>query len=124
MHCLITAFGVVEELISPGENELRLIGETMRIFHETPILDAVDVNGEILRLQAVFQPLSGDDVNHIWSNQTDASFRTSVAYEMSLGVIVPTKRKIERPLVGAIGSQAFVDISSTFPKLSLCSNIP
>src|SRR5262245_2154807 len=42
LHCLITAFGV-EDTVSPGENELRLLGGVLRTFHEQPLLDPVPV---------------------------------------------------------------------------------
>ena len=32
LFCLITAFGIDEDIINAGENDLRLIGEVMRIF--------------------------------------------------------------------------------------------
>ncbi len=105
LFCLITAFGVMEEQISAGENELRMVGEVMRLFHESPVMDTLDVKGESVRLQVVFQPLSSDELNHIWSTQGDASYRPSVAYEMALGPVVPSQRGLGSPLVGAIGSQ-------------------
>jgi hypothetical protein len=106
LHCLITAFGVSEELISSGENDLRLLGEVVRIFHENPVLETVDVDGEQVRLQVVFQPLSADDINHLWSTQGDVAYRTSVAYEMALAPIVPEQTHIPSPLVASTGYQS------------------
>lgn len=106
LSCLITAFGQddIPENITAGEFELRMIGEIIRIFHETPVLSNIDVNGENVRLQAVFQPLSYESINQLWSTQNDASFRPSVAYEFSLGPIVPLQRKKTDKLVGSIGT--------------------
>jgi len=75
LHCLVTAFGVTEsnvngDGVSAGEFELRLIGHVMRIFHEVPILQAVDVNGESVRLQAVYRPLTNEDLNHAGRRQS------------------------------------------------------
>ncbi len=103
LHCLITAFGVLEDQISSGENDLRLLGEVVRIFHETPILDALDVDGEITRTRVIFQQLSLDEVNQIWSTQHDVSYRPSVAYEIALIPIVPSERTVESPLAGSLG---------------------
>ncbi len=107
LFCLITAFGVVEEQISAGDNELRLVGEVMRLFHETPVMEAVTVNDETVRLQVVFQPLGSDEINNIWSTQNDVSYRPSVAYEMALAPVVPSELGVGSPLVGAFGSQVF-----------------
>lgn len=103
LHCLITAFGVQEDKISAGENELRLLGEVLRLFHERPILDAVDVDGEQVATQVVFQPLAMDEINHLWSTQGDVAYRPSVAYEMALMPVIPQERAVGAPLAGALG---------------------
>ena len=112
LHCLITAVGhktqEPEEPGSPnlrdvskGENELRLIGEVMRILHEQPLLSIGDALGnEIALLQVVPQGMNLDNLNHIWSTQTDISYRLSVAYEMALAP-VPHALPVETaPLAG------------------------
>lgn len=105
LHCLVTGFGIDEEQVSAGENDLRLLGEVMRLFHETPVLSALEVDDETFRLQVVFHPLGADDLNHIWSTQGDVSYRPSIAYEMSLAPVIPQERRPESPLVGRIGSE-------------------
>ncbi len=105
LHCLITSFGVMEDQISAGENELRLLGEVLRLFHEAPVLEPLDVDGERVQLQAIFQPLTTDELNHLWSTQSEVSFRTSLAYEMVLAPVVPRSPAIEAPRVGAVGQQ-------------------
>ena len=112
LHCLITAVGnKTSEPESPGspnsrdvsrgENELRLIGEVMRTLHEQPLLAVSDVDGNpVASLQVVPHTMNLDNLNHIWSTQTDISYRLSVAYEMSLAP-VPLARPAEAsPLVG------------------------
>lgn len=113
VHCLVTAFGVQEEGISAGENDLRLLGEVVRLFHEKPVMDAVSAEGESVRLQAVFQPLSLDDVNRIWSTQKDTAYRPSVAYELALVPIIPRARAPGSPLVGTIGQEIRARIEDT-----------
>lgn len=105
LHCLITGFGIAEENISAGENDLRLLGEVIRLFHENPVMDALQVDHETFQLQVIFQPLTPDDLNHIWSTQGDVSYRPSVAYEMSLTPIIPVQRHPGSPLVGSLGYQ-------------------
>ena len=109
LYCLITAVGQKTEIngngserdISKGENELRLIGEVMRILHEQPLLMISDAEGNgIAMLQVVPHTMNLDNLNHIWSTQTDISYRLSVAYEMALAP-VPNALPVETaPLVG------------------------
>ena len=105
LHCLITAFGADEDSILAGEHDLRMLGEVMRIFRETPVMDAVDVNGETVRLQAAFSPLNTEHINQIWSTQGDTSYRPSIAYEIALAPIVPSEPFTGGPVVGSIGAE-------------------
>jgi len=57
VYGIITAFAVDEDRISAGESDLRLIGEVLRLFHETPVLAPIDVGGEVMQAQMVLQPL-------------------------------------------------------------------
>ncbi len=112
LHCLITAVGYKSKEpespgsstgrdVSKGENELRLIGEVMRVLHEQPLLAIGDAEGnDIAVLQVIPHTMNLDNLNHIWSTQTDISYRLSVAYEMSLAPI-PYAFSVETsPLVG------------------------
>jgi hypothetical protein len=112
LHCLITAVGAKRERsLSAGENDLRLIGEVMRVLHEQPVI-SVDGgnNGEIAQLQIVPHPLNLDNLNHIWSTQGDTAYRLSVAYEMALAP-VPLTEAVERSsLVGEIGTRVRGDM--------------
>ena len=109
LRCLVTGFGIAENQISAGENDLRLLGEVLRLFHETPVVEKFTVDGETFRMQVIFQPLSPDDLNHIWSTQGDVSYRPSVVYEMALAPVVPVKKTLGSPLVGAVGSEIRAD---------------
>jgi hypothetical protein len=112
LHCLITSFSVQEEQISAGENDLRLLGGVLRAFHEQPLLDAVAVNGEEVRVQVVFQPLSTEEINHLWSTQGDIAYRPSVAYEVALVPVLPRVPRLGGPLVGALGFEARAGMAS------------
>jgi hypothetical protein len=109
LHCLITAVGAKTGATgspSPGENDLRLIGEVMRVFHEQPVITVSGGNNiDISQLQIIPHKLNLDDLNHIWSTQGDTAYRLSVAYEMALAPI-PLVEAVERnPLVGEIGTR-------------------
>lgn len=110
LFCMVTPFGIAEpsngETIGAGENELRMLGEVLRIFHETPILSALALNGITVRMQAVFMPITDEQINQIWSTQGDTAYRPSITYEMSLVPIIPSQLRSPPLLVGAIGAQA------------------
>lgn len=105
LYCLITAVSGKDSKPSPGENDLRLVGEVMRVLHEQPMISVNDGNNdEIAQLQIVPHQLDLDKLNHVWSTQGDTAYRLSVAYEMALAP-VPLAEAFERsPLVGETGS--------------------
>jgi hypothetical protein len=111
LFCLITALGADEDEVSAVENDLRMLGEVIRIFREQPVLAGVGVNGEQVRLQVVFSPVTDDQINQVWSTQNDATYRPSVIYEMVLAPIIPSQPRIEPPLAGALGNQAFASMA-------------
>lgn len=105
IQCLVTAFGAKDGETSAGENDLRLLGEAIRLFHETPVLDPLTVEGTTFELQVVFQPLPLDALNHLWSTQNGTAYRPSVAYELAVAPVVPSVKAGEAPQVQAIGLQ-------------------
>jgi len=110
LYCLITAVGAKNGSPSPGENDLRLIGEVMRVLHEQPMISVNGNSSEIAQLQIVPHPLNLDNLNHIWSTQGDTAYRLSVAYEMALAPI-PLAKAIERSLlVGETGADVHGNI--------------
>ena len=112
LHCLITAVShqttepespgsSSDRDVSKGENELRLIGEVMRILHQQPMLSISDPDGQqVAMLQVVPNSLNLDNLNHIWSTQNDTSYRLSVAYEMALAPVPHSVAVDPSPLVG------------------------
>jgi hypothetical protein len=82
-----------------------MLGQVLRVFHEQPVLGPLEADGEPIQLQIVFRPLSPEDLNHIWATQSEAVYRTSVAYEVALVPILPARPSVGTPLVGAIGHQ-------------------
>lgn len=107
VNCLVSPFGSKETgppetSISAGENDLRLIGEVLRLFHAEPQLEISDGDERGL-LQLYLLPLSLSDINHVWSTQGDVPYRLSVAYQLSL-VPVPLAQARQRgPRVSAVG---------------------
>ncbi|MCF6324893.1 MAG: Pvc16 family protein [Gammaproteobacteria bacterium] len=122
MFCLISVFGINEGAVMAGENDLRLLGEVMRLFQQQPVLggvqDALLTAGEEVYLQAVFSPVSDEQINQIWSTQGDATYRPSVIYEMGLTPIIPSIQRAPPKRVGAIGAQARADNEARFAAFS------
>ncbi|WP_374569188.1 Pvc16 family protein [Ideonella sp.] len=104
-HCLMTPFCLDDDTIAAGENDLRVLGELMRFFHESPEFD-VDVDGEPWRLQAVFLTLGLDQLNQLWSTQGDTVYRPSALFELSLAPVLPRTPTIPAPRVGGLGFEA------------------
>nr|WP_321465806.1 Pvc16 family protein [uncultured Desulfobulbus sp.] len=102
--CLITPFAGEEETVGPGENDLRLVGEVSRIFHEQPVFH-LDVDGERYHLQVILQPMGLDQLNQLWSTQGDTIYRPSLLYEISLMPVVPVDKVVPAPFTGALGLQ-------------------
>ncbi len=100
--CLITPFAVDEEPVGAGENDLRLLGEVIRIFHERPV-HLLTVDGEEYHLQVIFQPLGLDQLNQLWSTQGDTIYRPSALFEISLTPVVPATKAVSAPLTGGFG---------------------
>ncbi len=112
LYCLITAVGQEVKKgnpentsgrdISKGENELRLIGEVMRVFHEQPVFSLTDEDDEtIVSLQIVPHSITLDNLNHIWATQgSETPYRLSAAYEMSLAPVPYTLATRTSPLAG------------------------
>lgn len=120
MHCLITPLSTAADSVSEGEGDLRLLGEVMRVFHETPILDEVDIGGEAVRLQVVPEILPLDDLNHLWSTQgSDARYRPSMAYEMALAPVIPSSPATGSQLVGTASVTAAADVPAAVDDASL-----
>ncbi len=69
-HCLITPMAIAENGIGKGENDLRILGEVMRVLQEKPVFQ-MEIDGQAFHLQAVFQTLGMDQINQIWSTQGD-----------------------------------------------------
>lgn len=108
-YCLVTPFGAMEESISAGENDLRLIGEVIRIFNEYPVFP-VRVGEARFHIQALYNPLDMEDISRIWHTQGDVIYRPSVAYEFSIVPVVPNRPFLGSPAVASVGVAATADL--------------
>jgi len=102
--CMITAFSVAgtesvgeggnaeEVQVSESEIDLRVLGEVLRYFYESPELSDDNLG---VYLRAILSPLSSDEINQIWSTQGDAAYRPSLLYEFTLIPVEP--RRFNRP---------------------------
>nr|WP_067293213.1 DUF4255 domain-containing protein [Marinobacterium profundum] len=118
LFCLITSFAIDEDPIASGENDLRFLGHIMQLFRQTPVLQPVALDGEEIRLQVIFSPVTDEQINQVWSTQGDTTYRPSLIYEMALAVITPIEAAIEPPRVAAIGQQALADMSARHARFS------
>lgn len=101
-HSLITPMAIAENGTGKGENDLRILGEVMRILQEKPVFE-LTIDGQSFHLQAVFQTLGLDQINQIWSTQGDTTYRPSVLYEFSLAPVIPNTPAPTAPLASAVG---------------------
>lgn len=112
-YCLITPFAVDEDNKSAGENDVKLVGEVLRLFHEAPVQTVtVEDAGESLsfHLQIVHQPLNLETVNQLWGTQGDVVYRPSLAYELNVAPVLPIEKTIESPMVGNINTNTRADM--------------
>lgn len=100
--CLVTPFAVGEDSVGEGENDLRLLGEVLRLAHEQPVLQ-VPVDDTVVQLQVMLQPLGLDALNQLWSTQGDAVYRPSALFEVSLLPVIPAQPTLAGPWAGALG---------------------
>jgi hypothetical protein len=114
MHCLVTPFAASEGSTSAGENDLRMIGEVLRVFHEKPVFE-LTAAGETFHIQMLFQTLGLDQLNQLWSTQGDTIYRPSVLFEVSLAPVIPNQQAVPSPLTGSLGLEvrARMDAVST-----------
>ncbi|MDX8391056.1 MAG: Pvc16 family protein [Mariprofundaceae bacterium] len=111
IHCLVTPVakkikeddGIIGDTVSEGEQDLRLLGEVIRVFHEYP-QQVIGEAGQEFYFQAIFESLTVESINQIWSTQgSEIAYRPSVGYEFALAPVIPRKKAEKALLVGATG---------------------
>jgi hypothetical protein len=118
-HCLVTPFAIEEmNVATAGENDLRLLGEVLRVFHENPVfeLSVEDDEGAALgdfHVQVIFQNLGLEQINQLWSTQGEVTYRPSLAYELALIPVIPDTPDLGGPLTSGLDIQVQNDMSAT-----------
>lgn len=108
LYCMVTAMAENGDL--QGEGDLKLIGLVMALLNEQRILPNTDILGQNVRLEAIFNPVTDEQINQLWSTQGDTSYRPSIHYEFSLAPILqPETVRPEAPRVGAFGLETRAD---------------
>jgi hypothetical protein len=118
MFCVITAFGVDEDIdldgevdFSSGFNELRMLSQVMRLFQEQPVvLMEGESPTEIWHTQFIPRPLEDEQINQIWSAQGDTVYRPSLVYEIALAPIEPLSPASQAARVGLMGTYVHSDM--------------
>lgn len=108
IYCLISVFSnsttnAAEERLSQGVLNLRLLGMIMLALHNTPVVLFSGTSAQT-NLQIVFKELSSEEINQIWSTQGEATYRTSIAYELALVPIAPVTEEDEADIVSEGGA--------------------
>ncbi len=115
MYCLATPFAVTEGTVSSGENDLRIVGEAIRVFQEKPVFE-ITVSTEVFHIEVVMQTLGLDQINQLWSTQGETVYRPSVLFEVSLAPVIPQTRFDPGPLTATMGMDVRADINApAFP---------
>jgi len=110
LRYLLTTYSATETQPDSDLNAQTLLGDAMRVLHEfgarmgalaitnpaaglvgDPVLDP-SLAGELERLRLVMQPVTVDELTRIWSAWSEANFRRSVLYEVTVVQIEPTER--------------------------------
>lgn len=123
MYCMVTCLAA-EQNVDPGENDIRMLGQILTLFHEQRILPAVSIGDQVVRLLAVFNPASDEQLNQLWSIQGDLSYRPSVIYELALAPVMPQTLRGTPPKVGALGFEAGANLEHRFDEFSGISKAP
>jgi hypothetical protein len=101
LHYLLTVYG------ADGDEVLahRLLGRTMRVLHDHPVLGRQeiasalpgnDLGDQVERIRITPQPLSLDEMSKLW-NAFQKEYRTSTAYHVSV-VLIDSARAARAPL--------------------------
>lgn len=112
VFCLLTCMS--ENGDDQGLGDLRMLGLVLSYLHEQRIQPLVTVGTEQLRLQAIFSPVTDEQVNQIWSTQGDTTYRPSVIYEIALAPILPSTQRGQAPRVGFTGLETMADMNRRF----------
>jgi len=101
LHYLVTVFGKADDDVVAH----RLLGRTMRILHDHPLLgrdeirnalDGNDLGDQVERVRITPQPLTLDEMSKLWTS-FQREYRMSTAYHVSV-VLIESDRPARTPL--------------------------
>ena len=101
LHYLVTVFGKADDDVVAH----RLLGRTMRILHDHPVLgrdeirnalDGNDLGDQVERVRITPQPLTLDEMSKLWTS-FQREYRMSTAYHVSV-VLIESDRPARTPL--------------------------
>lgn len=111
IHTLVTVY--CEKAQAQGEaagsRELRIVSHIARLFHEEPKLGPVKIREAVpigalmslvtqdLYVEAQLKAPDMEEINHIWTTQGDAPYRTSLVYELVFAYVTPSRPSDEGP---------------------------
>lgn len=105
--CMITPIGKDANNVSASEHELRMLGGVLRALHGEQSMPLGEFGtGEVkeqVQLQIALQKPEVEELNHVWSAQPEATFRSSLVYEVALVPVIPEAAPSVPPLVGTTG---------------------
>lgn len=122
LYYMITAYA--REQVGTGDIESHnLLGRTMRILFDHPVLSSADiampesdVQNQIERIRITMQPLNIEELYRLWTG-FQTQYRLSVSYEVSV-VLIESVRAVSKPLpvlqIGRDGRGATV-VPDPFP---------
>jgi len=107
LRYICTAFGTTENGQDADIEAQRILGDAMRVLHDTPVITADLVEekkpapkppildpsliGEFEQVKVTWQPAGLDEISKVWTALPNVNFRRSVLYEVSV-VQVQSKR--------------------------------
>src|SRR5215210_1594606 len=117
LHFLLTAHSTTETELDSDLQAQHILGDAMRVLHDLPVVtDRLAITrpsvgtvgnpildtsllGAFERVKISLQPLSLEDLSKIWTALSEANFRLSVAYEVSVVQIESQRpRRFPRPV--------------------------
>lgn len=118
LHVLVTAYApAVPGAGDPdpvGLRELKLLMLVGRVFgaerdlgvvpieDTAPIGLVANIDPQSLNARIYLEALDNEDINHIWTTQSQTAFRTSLPYRVEVGVLTPFAPVLEGPPILAV----------------------
>ncbi|MBT8341114.1 MAG: DUF4255 domain-containing protein [Desulfatitalea sp.] len=119
-HCVLTPLSKKsangDNGISPGEKDLRILGQVMACMHKHPRFDLVDEQDEpVCEVEIIPVDLSTEELNKIVPSPPEGGFRSTVAYELALFPIALDIPSTDGPVVDIITYSVSPDADPSKP---------